>query len=119
MRIIIAGSRNYDNTEDFFRRMDSIPDSAPWFLDITEVVSGTARGTDTMGEFWADHFYIPVKRFPANWEKFGRSAGPRRNGEMAQYADGLVAFWDGLSSGTRSMIDLAKGRGLKVHIEMI
>lgn len=71
MKVIIAGSRNYDDTEDFFRRMDSIPDSAPWFLDITEVVSGTARGTDTMGEFWADHFYIPVKRFPANWESLG------------------------------------------------
>ena len=65
------------------------------------------------------HFDIPVKRVPANWEKFGRSAGHRRNAEMAQYADGLVAFWDGLSPGTRSMIDLAKGRGLKVHIEMI
>lgn len=119
MRIIIAGSRNYTDTKDFFIRMDRIIDSEEWILSISEVVSGTARGVDTMGEVWADHFDVPVKRFPADWAKHGRGAGHIRNAEMAKYAEGLIAFWDGISPGTASMINLAKAEGLKTFIEMI
>lgn len=119
MKIIIAGSRNYHDEGDFFHRMNKILAKNDWLRGTTEVVSGTARGADLLGEKWATLYGIDITRFPADWSKYGRSAGFRRNGEMAQYADGLVAFWDGLSPGTRSMIDLAKGRGLKVHIEMI
>lgn len=119
MRIIVAGSRNYTDTKDFFNRMDRILDAEEWILSISEVVSGTARGVDTMGEVWADHFALPVKRFPADWAKYGRRAGHVRNAEMAKYAEGLIAFWDGVSPGTASMINLAKAEGLRVHIEMI
>lgn len=119
MRIIIAGSRNYTDTKDFFARMDIIIDLEEWILSISEVVSGTARGTDSMGEMWADQFDVPVKRFPADWAKYGRRAGHIRNAEMAKYADGLIAFWDGVSPGTASMINLAKAEGLRIHIEMI
>ena len=119
MKLIIAGSRNYYDEADFFHRMNNIVAKNEWIKEVTEVVSGSARGADTLGEEWAALYGLSVTKFRADWSKYGRSAGFRRNGEMAEYADGLVAFWDGLSPGTRSMIDLAKGRGLKVHIEMV
>lgn len=120
MKVIIAGSRNYIDEQDFMQRMNAISMKyGHWIQKTTEVVSGTARGADQLGEKWAKLMDLPITEFPANWEKFGRSAGFIRNGEMAQYADALVVFWDGVSPGTRSMIDLAKGRGLKVHIEMV
>lgn len=119
MKLIIAGSRNYHDEGDFFHRMNNIVAKNPWIREVTEVVSGTARGADTLGEEWAALYRLPVVKFPANWDKYGRSAGFRRNADMAQYADGLVAFWDGVSPGTASMINLAKAEGLKIFIEMI
>lgn len=110
MRTIIAGSRTISDTSILYK-LDLI-----W--NISEVVSGGARGVDMMGEAWAFDMGIPVKRFPANWTKFGRSAGHIRNAEMAMYADALVAIWDGVSKGTANMIDLARAKGLKIHVEM-
>lgn len=80
------------------------------------VLSGTARGADQLGERWAEDNGLPVERYPADWDRYGRSAGYRRNALMAFLADGLVALWDGRSPGTRSMIELATRRGLAVHV---
>lgn len=57
-----------------------------------------------------------MKRFPADWGKYGKSAGVLRNKQMAEYADGLIAFWDGKSRGTANMIETAKGLGLRVRV---
>lgn len=119
MKLIIAGSRNYTNEADFFHRMSQIIVAVPWIQEATEVVSGTARGVDTLGEEWAALYGLDITRFPANWAKYGRRAGHIRNAEMAKYADGLIAFWNGVSPGTASMINLAKAEGLKIFIEMI
>ncbi len=73
-----------------------------------------ARGADRLGERYAKERGYPVRLFPADWEKFGKSAGYRRNAEMAKYADGLIAFWDGRSAGTGHMIYLAKKNAIKV-----
>ena len=54
---------------------------------------------------------IKVMRFPANWKKYGKKAGPIRNETMAKNAEGLVAIWDGQSRGTTSMINLATRYG--------
>lgn len=81
-----------------------------------EVVSGTAKGADQMGEFWAEEHGVLVTTFPADWDRFGRSAGYRRNEDMAKYSDVLVAFWDGHSRGTKHMIDLALEHSLEVHV---
>lgn len=83
---------------------------------ITEVVSGTARGVDKLGEQWAATVNIPVKRFPANWDLHGKSAGYIRNVEMSDYAEALVAIWDGESRGTEHMINIATNKGLKVFV---
>ena len=111
MKVIIAGGRDF---EDYMLLLQTV---AKVNFGITEVVSGGAHGADTLGEFFARDLDIPLKRFVANWGKHGRSAGPIRNGEMADYADALIAFWDGKSAGTRNMIEQATGRGLKVHVE--
>lgn len=84
--------------------------------EVTEVVSGCARGVDRLGEQWAQMRSIPIKRFPANWDRDGRSAGPIRNRQMANYAEALVAIWDGESKGTKNMIEEAERRGLVVFV---
>ena len=116
MKTIIAGSREWSCEFTCTMTMSKLR-SEGWI--ITEVVSGTARGADKVGEGWANINDIPITRMPADWDRFGSIAGRRRNLEMAEYADSLVAFWNGISPGTRNMIDLAKARGLKVHIEMV
>lgn len=119
MKVIIAGSRNIPEklSEEL---VDTILTSLFKDLNIkvTEVVSGTARGGDKIGEAWAYFNAIPVKKFPANWDKYGKRAGYLRNSEMAEYGEMLVAIWDGSSKGTKHMIDLADKKGVKVSIIM-
>jgi len=59
---------------------------------------------DGLAEEWARENGIPIKRFPADWDKHGKAAGPIRNRAMAEYADALLAVWDGESKGTANMI---------------
>lgn len=113
MKTIIAGSRGID---DFAIVAQAIVDSK---FEITEVVSGTAKGVDTEGEGWASLNEVPIKRFPADWKPngvFDRGAGHKRNAKMAEYADALIAVWDGKSPGTRNMINEAAKRGLKIYV---
>jgi hypothetical protein len=110
MKVIIAGSRNLVDIKDV---EDAIKTSG---FEITEVVSGAAKGVDHNGEVWAKKNGIRVKQFHANWNKHGRTAGYVRNQEMADYAEGLIAVWDGESNGTRDMIRRARKLGLVVHV---
>jgi predicted Rossmann fold nucleotide-binding protein DprA/Smf involved in DNA uptake len=112
MKVIIAGSREFSNFQLMFAKCEEILGDA----EQVEIVSGTARGADKMGEHYASLKGFKVKQFPADWNKFGKAAGHIRNKEMAGYADMLIAFWDGISSGTSSMINLAKENGLDVHV---
>ena len=87
-----------------------------WTDRISLVVSGTASGADQYGEIWARACGLSVDRYPADWTKHGKAAGPIRNRLMAENADALVAVWDGKSRGTRNMIDEARKRGLVAFI---
>jgi hypothetical protein len=109
MKTIVAGSRNITNKAHVAYAMSQ----CPW--TITEVVSGTARGVDQLGEEVAADLKLPVARFPADWS-MGRGAGHARNVKMAHYAEALVAIWDGHSTGTKHMIETATRRGLKVFV---
>lgn len=113
MRTIIAGSRDI---EDYDLVREAIQESG---FEITEVVCGKARGVDTLGERWAKEKGIHVAYHPADWEKHGKAAGPIRNRQMAQNADALIAVHDGISPGTRNMIEEARKRGLKVYIKLV
>ena len=88
-------------------------------FEITEVVSGGASGVDALGERYAKENGIPLRIFPADWAKHGNAAGPIRNKEMANYADALIALWDGLSRGTGSMVGYARLKNLKYYIKPI
>ena len=107
IKCVIAGGRDFWDWDLLVETLERVRhELGDW--DITEIVSGTARGADTLGAKYAVDNDIPVKEFPANWDKHGRSAGYLRNEEMAEYADMVICFWDGQSRGTRHMIDLAK-----------
>jgi hypothetical protein len=99
MKVIIAGSRNLG-----FDALIRALYHCEFTQDITEVVCGGAKGIDKAGKEWAEVCEIPVKMFPAEWDKYGRAAGHLRNEEMAKYADALIAVWDGVSPGTGNMV---------------
>lgn len=105
MKVIIAGGRDFNNYEMVKETMKELN------IIVTEIVCGGARGADTLGYGWAKENNIPVKMFPAEWDIYGNSAGMIRNHEMGDYADYLVAFWDGKSRGTADMINYMQQLG--------
>lgn len=117
MKVIIAGSRQFAAQHPYvYYVADAYTKSG---FVASEIVSGTARGIDLAGEQFAQERKIPIKRFPANWERDGKAAGHIRNRQMADYADALIAIWDGSSRGTKGMIEYAKSKGLKVYVHLV
>lgn len=128
MKVIIAGSRTI--TDYNIVEMAILTSG----FDITEVVSGGARGVDTLGERYANHKNIPIKRFLADWDnlnpdgdpvfvkvnsygkKINAVAGHNRNKKMAKYADACILVWDGKSKGTLNMKELATKYNLKLYV---
>lgn len=102
---IIAGSRDYQLTEEDLARLNDLP--------IREVVSGGSTGVDQAGKEWAGSRGIPVKRFPADWKRYSHGAGPKRNREMTKYADAVVLFPGG--RGTDSMRREAVKAGIRIY----
>ncbi len=103
MKLIIAGSRELSLwPEDIDDGFDEFVLSR---LDVTEVVSGGARGVDDSGEAWAAARGLRVKRFPADWNRYGKAAGSIRNEQMARYADAAILFFkEKPSPGTSNML---------------
>ena len=114
-KIIIAGGRDFNDYE-------LLKKEASEFLfeiengEAIQIVSGGAKGVDSMGETFAKEYNLDLILFPADWKKFGRAAGPKRNAQMAEYATHLLSFWNGESKGTKSMISLAKKNKLEVKV---
>jgi hypothetical protein len=107
---IIAGSRDITNYDFLCRCIDSLD------IQITKIISGGARGVDALGERYARDNSIPLMIMQADWDRYGKSAGYKRNEQMAKTAQMLIALWDGKSRGTMHMINIAKARGLTVHV---
>jgi hypothetical protein len=111
MKVIIAGSRGIT---DMALVELAIQQSG---FEITEVVCGEARGVDKLGRKWAEKNDIPVKSFPADWERHYGSAGHIRNAQMVRYADAIIIIWDGRSPGTRHVMGVAmRKKGMKIHL---
>lgn len=110
MKVIIAGSREITDQNVVSQAIISSS------FVVSEVVSGTARGVDQLGEKEALKLGIPIKQFPADWNRWGKAAGYYRNQEMAEYADALIAIWDGKSRGTKDTIERAEKAGIPVEI---
>jgi hypothetical protein len=113
MRTIIAGSRSACSMLE----LEAAVRKCGW--QITSIISGGARGADRLGEQWAWRHGIPLEVFPADWDKWGKSAGYIRNEQMANKAEALIALWDGESLGTAHMIRQAEVRRLQVYIELV
>lgn len=113
-RIIVAGSRSFDAYGLLDRKLSHLFQRLT--PDDTAIISGTARGADSMAEHWAWQHRFEVLRFPAQWDVHGRRAGYIRNEQMLEVATGLVAFWDGQSRGTAHMIGIAREKDLRVVV---
>lgn len=111
MKLIIAGSRNLYPSFQFILNCVSMLN----INKITEVVSGGCEGVDREGEHFASHMKLLIKKFSADWDKWGKSAGPRRNKQMAQYGDALLLIWDGNSRGSASMKEQAINYKLPIY----
>lgn len=131
MKTIIAGCRTIHG-KDASMAICRAAAACGWLNDITEVVSGAAPGIDLAAARWAKFVGIPLKEFLADWDllevqgarikyhtsgrAYNANAGKDRNREMAEYADALIAIWDGASPGTKNMIEEARKRGLRVFV---
>lgn len=129
MKTIIAGSRNI---KDYSLVKRVIEESN---FQITEVVSGTAKGVDQLGERWARENCVKLTPFEAEWtniyhpdavirtndygRKYDASAGHRKNEKMANYADALIVIIKNNSKGSMSMLQIAQKKGLKIHCEFV
>jgi len=114
MKLIIAGSRTIEPT---YQLLLSLLDH--FKIIPSEIVSGGARGVDESGEMYANLHELPCKYFLSNWEQHGKSAGFKRNLEMAKYADALLAIWDGKSKGTKHMMDIMYDYGKPVYMVVL
>ena len=114
-RVIIAGSRGFDDYAVLQTVCDNFLSPKKQTHNIV-IVSGTAKGADSLGEQYARERGYTVERFPANWNTLGKRAGYVRNRQMADNADALIAFWDGESPGTKNMIEIARERNLAVRV---
>lgn len=110
MKVIVAGSRTITDERLIFQLIRELP----W--RITEIVSGGARGVDTIASSFASLNSVPFKLFKADWDKYGRSAGMIRNNEMANYADCAFVAIANNSSGSQHMIDCMRKLGKPVIV---
>ena len=114
-KVIIAGSRGFSNYRLLREQCNKYLREKKKTSNII-IVSGHARGADTLGEKYAQDEGFDLEIYPAQWKKLGKQAGYRRNEQMAEVADALIAFWDGESKGTKHMIDIMNAKNLQVKV---
>lgn len=127
IRLAVVGSRNFTDKSRLFMELNELRK----FYKITLIVSGGAKGADTFAENYAKEYGIKKLVLEADWtdmsepcrrklnssgKEYNALAGFKRNSEIVENCDALVAFWDGTSPGTRDIIDKAKLTGKKVKI---
>lgn len=112
MKLIIAGGRGFTDYDLLKFKVSHITNR----LNIDNIICGGARGADSLGEKYALENGIDVIHLIPDWEKHGKSAGYRRNYEMALVGTHLIAFWDGKSKGTKNMIDTMKKMNKPVRV---
>ena len=113
MKLIIAGCRDFNDRKLIYEGIDTFIEECG-VPDV--IIEGGASGVDRIAGDYARENDIPLMVFPADWNKYGRAAGPIRNGEMVKHGTHLLAFWDGKSRGTKNMIETAKKHGLVVGV---
>ena len=117
-RVVIAGCRNYNNYNEAKDFIDLCLVNICRENDIV-IVSGCASGADALGERYGKENGFEIERYPADWDTHGKSAGPKRNKQMAEVGDYVICFWDEKSKGTKSMIDYANKFNKPIKIKKI
>lgn len=112
MKLIVAGGRYFNNYALLKQKIEDLTIG----YTIECIICGEARGADSLGRRYAEENNIPILSFPAEWDKHGKSAGYRRNAEMADHSTHLIAFWDGKSKGTKHMIDIMDKKKLPYRV---
>ena len=113
-KVAIVGGRDFTDYERLVDDMDILRSSLDYPNII--IVCGEARGADLLGRRYGEELGFEVESFPAEWDKFGKSAGYRRNVDMAVRADRVLAYWDGKSKGTKHMIDIVTKKGKELWV---
>ena len=108
--LAIVGSRTFTDYDLLVETMKSLTSK------VVRVVSGGAKGADTLASQWAIENHVPLDEFIPNWELYGKSAGFKRNTNIIAEADALLAFWDAKSKGTASSIKLAEAKDIPVRV---
>lgn len=108
MKLAVIGSRGF---LDYDLLVIVLDEYYHIFNGDLEIVSGGAQGADRLAEVYAMESQLPTKIFRAEWGKYGKSAGYRRNVDIIDYADEIVVFWDGVSNGTKHSINIARKQG--------
>ena len=106
MKLAIIGSRTITSV--------NLADHLP--ADVTEIVSGGAKGIDTLAAVYAREHGIPLTEFLPDYPRYGRGAPLKRNAQIADYADGALVFWDGVSRGTMHTVELFQKQGKPVTL---
>jgi YspA, cpYpsA-related SLOG family len=109
VKVLVCGSRSWDRPPEIGRRLAALPPHS-------EIIHGGARGADQIAATYARALGLPEKEFPPNWGR-GRNAGIIRNLQMLdEQPDLVLAFWDGVSTGTKHTIEEAQRRGIPVEV---
>jgi len=112
MNIGVVGSRSFNSYSYIQRILKS------FFKNNDTLISGGAKGADSLAERFCDeHGYEKIIFYP-NWKKYGRKAGFIRNEDIIKNSDFVIAFWDGKSKGTKNSINLAKSlnKNYKIYL---
>jgi hypothetical protein len=108
MKVAVIGSRTFNSYESVVNVLSKI--------NITEIISGGAKGADSLGERYAKDNDIPTQIFLPDWQTHGKKAGFLRNTQIIEACEMVVAFWDGESRGTKDSLDKAEKLGKKILI---
>lgn len=114
MNVLVCGGRNYDDQVSIYKALDIIHNRHP----ITKVIHGAAKGADGLAAQWAADRNVPTVAVPAQWDRFGKSAGMLRNQQMLDLDPDLIISFPG-GRGTHNMRKLAHEAGISVWIPMV
>lgn len=109
MRLAIIGSRTFNDYSKLATIIQGhfyYPHLNEFF--ISEIISGGAKGADKLAEDYAENWSLKITVLKPDWNKYGKSAGFRRNQQIVDACDIVLAFWDGKSKGTQDSINKAK-----------
>jgi len=109
MKVLVTGGRKYNDSDSLRRALDHLHAQTPFTL----LIHGGASGADRLAAAWAASAGVPIREFPADWNRYGNSAGPRRNREMLAFGPDLVVAFPG-GTGTQDMVGIATAAGVRV-----